>query len=103
VRHTLVSTPLPRRCALASRGVPASTFGLTPVFVNIVRSVDPRDNSTVRESRHQPIVLETIEDRLRRRSRQVEADQWHIAEALTVSERTPQGHVVHASQRADGL
>jgi hypothetical protein len=73
------------------------------VFVNIVRSVDRGDNSTVRESRQQPVVLETIEDTLRRRSRQVEADEWDVAEALTVSERTPQGHIVHANQRADGL
>jgi hypothetical protein len=73
--------------------------------LNIVRSVDRDrgDNSTVRESRQQPLVLEAIEDRLRRRSRQVEADEWDVAEALTGSERTPQGQIVHANQRENGL
>jgi hypothetical protein len=81
------------------------TFGLTPVFVNVVRSVDRDcgDNSTARESRPQPFVLETIEDKARRRSRQVEADEWDVAEALTGPERAPQGQIVHANQRADGL
>jgi hypothetical protein len=48
-------------------------------------------------------VLEAIEHELRRRSREVEADEWNFADAPAGSERTSRRHSAHFEQCADGL